>query len=532
MVSVFCVVVLSAIETGNRFALYFGAASALLLCLVFCLAFFQNRAYVRRRLAAMAALKEAADKLEDCSIGNLPGLIACAAENGDADLERQLRNCASESERLYQGKWLPELRGRFNYRSLLPYTKRRRLRSELVTGLLLLSLLSALVYFLIPFFNELDISLLYPGGTFALGLLLSLLLYFNNRSLQQRLNDLIDELCASLTRVLPEFSSLSGNALLIDEFMRYDRRMTRATEQLSDKVRDLSDQRLIETVSESIERVLERQVAPSLAESNAALARLCTELSERQDKGMEDLSARFSASLADTVAAAMKPMEAQVAAYSEQVAGAKDGMQLALAQYEDYRRQAGELDRRVTGHLEALEAQSRLWNQGLEGLRRVSADIAANNATMTELQSGSEAHLAGKIQLMAEAIENYGRLNEETLRHLRDENALLNKLLADTQAESGKVLAEYRHLTQRITISAMDIEKHNGEISANLEKLSVSLEDSVKHFSEQIKNGVDLTLGDFDNGLAELTERLSHSATAIRDGVARLVEAVQSGEPR
>lgn len=520
---------LSVLPGTNDFSFYVLLFSVVVILLSFALTFFQNRNYTNKKLSAFWSLHEVGEAMDSCEITNLEKLAATAEKTEDKNIRQAFTQIQNDSQRLYQSKWVPEGKHYLSLQKLIPFAKRRSLRPEIVLNIVAIGALAALIIILLPLISKQSVNLAVAALPLLLALLLAAVLYVSNRKNTQVLNDSLADLRMVYTRVLPEYSERSGTALLIDEFMQYDRRMSDSAALLSTKVEELSDQKLVDTVSESIERVLERQIAPALGESNRALSKLCVELSEKQSDGIANLSKEFSASLSETITASLRPLENQVKSYTDEVANSKNVLDMAFAQFDNYRGQAQQLDQQILAHIALLDEQSKRWNDGLAGLHEVSASISANNQEMTKLQGGSEETLAGRLSMMSEAIENFGQMNHETLLHLREENALLNKLLSDTQAESSKVLSEYRHLTQRITISAMDIEKHNGEISENIVKLSNGLDESVKHFTSQLQSGVDVTLSDFDSGLAELTERLSHSATAIRDSVARLVDAVSDG---
>lgn len=520
---------LSSLQLITDFSFYVLLFSLLIILIAFFLSFFQSRRFVKEKLTAFDAFLQGSSQFEKRNIEHLPQLINMAEDSKDNDLTKVLRLVAKESERLYLGKWVPEAKSYINYQSLIPPSKRRALRPEISLNLLAIGVLASLIIILIPYINDVPISIQFAAIPLFVSLFLSALSFINNKKYYLLINDKIAELKMAYAHLLPEYSERSGTALLIDEFLQYERKMADSSRVLSEKVEELNDQKLIDTVASSIEKVLERQIAPALSESNKALSNLCVELTNRQTDGMSQLAREFSSSLSETIKESMKPMESQVAHYTATVFKSHNSLDLAFKQFEQYRDQATALDQQITAHIELLSLQSKQWNEGLSGLQKVSEQISANNVTMTKLQAGSEETLAGKLAMMASSIEEFGRMNNETLQNLRKENELLNQLLLDTQTESNKVLSEYRHLTQRITISAMDIEKHNGEISANIEKLSTGLNESVKIFTSQIQSGVDITLSDFDAGLAELTERLSHSATAIRDSVARLVDAVSDG---
>lgn len=60
----------------------------------------------------------------------------------------------------------------------------------------------------------------------------------------------------------------------------------------------------------------------------------------------------------------------------------------------------------------------------------------------------------------------------------------------------------------------------------DISELSNNLQSSVGEFSTKMQEGVRMTLGEFDNGLSELTQRIANTVESISDAVEALPEAI------
>lgn len=525
------IVAATAFFSLNNVSLIISIVSVLLILVLTAVSVAKAGAVAEKKADAINKLTFALDAFEDRKMENLSELSNTAAEIGEKIIAENCSSIKTDSEILYKGEWSKNPRDYYKYENLLSESERFSLDSEISLSIIVISALFSVILFVLNSFTQIPQDKLHLGFfPLLLGVIASVTSYLYNRSKRKYIKKRANELCLVYERKIPVYDEKSGTALLINKFLDYDRKMSDSVSLLTEKVRDLSDKKLIDTVSESIETVLKEELAPSIEKSNEALSNLCVELTGRQTEGMKELSKSFSDSLSETVSASLMPLQIQIKAYADQLDESKNALHIAFEQYNHYRNQAAKLDEKISLNLSSLKEEAEKWNASLIKMNTIAGKIADNNTEMAKLQKGSEENLAGKLSMMAESISSYGELNKETLKGLKEENIELGKLLSDTQGENQRLLGDYRHLSQRMSMSAMDIEKQNAVISENITKLNNSLDDSVKHFTNQLQAGVNLTLSDFDSGLAELTERISHTATIIRDSLSKLADSVNMGE--
>lgn len=488
--------------------------------------------YYRDRLKRMFQFTRGLHGLQERKHSPIEEVGILVDSLNDSRLQKQFLAYREAGQRLYEGAWYPGLQDYFGLEQSIPARQQKLGSPAFALHLFSLGFFASIVMAIFAY-SELKIDFVLPSALMvALPLLWSsffaVLLYVQHLSYHERFQQLFLKLKQAMAEVLPIYDERTGTAALIQEFRRYDRQMSESADRLTQGIQTLSGQTLVDTVASSIEQTLERHVAPSLAQSNEALKQLCTELENRQREDMRLLSQQFSQSMAQTLSQGLAPIETQVAQYNAQLNESKNAMNLAFVAMETHRAQSNALDQTLLTHFEELNQRNSQWNQKMEQLANIQDRLTQSSEQLAAMQTGSEQYLAGKMELLSTSILNYCKEGEALLAKLKEENQILAQDLRQSQQESARILQDYRHLTQQITTSALDIERHRESISQELKQLHDGLNGSVEHFTRQIQKGVQLTLGDFDSGLAELAERLSYSATAIRDSLQKLTDSVQS----
>jgi hypothetical protein len=102
--------------------------------------------------------------------------------------------------------------------------------------------------------------------------------------------------------------------------------------------------------------------------------------------------------------------------------------------------------------------------------------------------------------------------------------------------QNTSVLEQYKdsttNLLQSFDEQARSISLYAKEMNFDITELSANMRESVATFTTGIREGIELTVGDFDKGLAELTERLAVTVEGISDAVENLPAAINSGGGR
>ena len=93
------------------------------------------------------------------------------------------------------------------------------------------------------------------------------------------------------------------------------------------------------------------------------------------------------------------------------------------------------------------------------------------------------------------------------------------------------ILSDYKesttNLLQAFKEEADSINLYAKEINLDISDLSGNLKSSVTEFNEALKNNIETTLSEFDNGLGELSVRIANTVENIRDAVEALPSALK-----
>ena len=104
----------------------------------------------------------------------------------------------------------------------------------------------------------------------------------------------LQDLHHSLENRLPVFNDQAGLAMLIDNFLVYDRQMKDSLQDFTATASRLAESDMADGIRRSVEQVLQESVAPSIQQAAATLGSLAGELTNRQERGMQDLAVRFA----------------------------------------------------------------------------------------------------------------------------------------------------------------------------------------------------------------------------------------------
>jgi len=106
----------------------------------------------------------------------------------------------------------------------------------------------------------------------------------------------------------------------------------------------------------------------------------------------------------------------------------------------------------------------------------------------------------------------------------------IGELLKDTVQENANTLSQYKDQTMDLLQSfeeqAMSISLYAKEINLDITDLTTGIKAAVADFTANIQEGVKLTIGEFDQGLAELTDRIAITVESISEAVEGLPTAL------
>ncbi|HHY82509.1 MAG TPA: hypothetical protein GX505_07495 [Clostridiales bacterium] len=212
---------------------------------------------------------------------------------------------------------------------------------------------------------------------------------------------------------------------------------------------------------------------------------------------------------------------------------------------------AGENQRQINTASEAIISSIAQYHEQISNCSRSLSD------SLKDLQSLSET-LSGIVSFNSKALEDVQKeresLREEYSTYVQGIYDLIRQYKNDTAEELGRTLTKlsdvtekaYNQLKESVARSMEEwagnsknimqsIEEHNrnlhiasSEIAQHLNELNASLRACIQEFTEAVEKGTVQTISQFDEGLSEVTLRLSNTIAEIRDSIDDLPVVIDS----
>lgn len=345
---------------------------------------------------------------------------------------------------------------------------------------------------------------------FILGLLFFYLLHTLSASSRDRIDFSAHRMLEQLKTVLPVYSDEAAASLLVERFVSYNDR-------LSQSAKDLVAEEVIRGVSEHMDTLLQRDLVPSLTKSSETIAALAQQLSEKQENGMSVLADEFSRQLRDRLTEHFDSLGAQFSAYSTIMAESQERVGESLNQFTEHRNSLDAVTAEVKSSLEAMQAERNAWQAERESQAQGLQRLADTAVSLSQEQNTAAAKLASHVMDLDSRLDQFLTQSTASIEELARIHHNLEKIHGESKEENSNTIRDYRVLNAEIKTAAKHMEAANKLLTEKIHDLNESLSNSVGLFKEQVQDQVHTTLDDFDKGLAEMSLRLSHSVTEIRD---------------
>lgn len=525
------------------------------------------------RLGYLTILK-AMEQLSDRNIEHLENLCEAGESSGNEQLKRALTLMKDDAENVYVGRWIPDPVVHLSYECVLDERATFALGKNLpftILGVGLIGTLILAIYNFALLTGADTLMSILTVAPFLTGLLSFIVLAITRNLHLERLQHSCSACCTEIARHIPVFNNESGTALLIDNFLLYDREMSNSVQELSNKVQALSDSSLVEAVRDGIEVSVKENIAPSIQESNQAMSDLAGEYSRRQVEGLTELAADFAHELTRSMRDQMTPFYFELNEYIKELNNTKNQVELSLGILDTYSERSVELQSQVDQSLAAFNESQISWTSNTSAMSQTLQQLSNTSEQLANLQTLNEDSLANRIDVLTsqmtgfsatitEAISNLANENlqmkeavlaiEESSRNMLQDIARTNQALVGQMTEANhKVLTEvndqvttmihsvtaessqsvdkYRLLSSQMTQAAIDMQDANNHMRLTLEAINENLNNSVDRFATGMGTTVKETLNDFDESLAEVNGRLAASTAMVRDTVSGLGKAIE-----
>ncbi|MDD4324384.1 MAG: hypothetical protein PHR37_06105 [Eubacteriales bacterium] len=492
----------------------------LIMLVLFVVTVLRNRKLRRSAAARESNFSEALQTVDFEQTNAFESLQAVSSEVDDEELSDILDTLSVQSEKLYKGKWLPDPQPLMMQKDVFKIYKNARFNSLISALLLVLGIIAAVVVLIaesnlqpgavsaqalpIP---TLMMAILIPLGT---GLVTAILLGVDTQNTRYNLLQIVQNISSSLADVAPVYQDRAGVTLLISELISYGESMRHEVKSFSEIAEQLVHGDFAEGVRNGVREVMEREIAPPIQESSAALTNLARNLAEKQESGMQELADSFTNKTVEALQVHLAPLPQELS----KVNRITDS---ALAMMEESKQiMAVSRDENINLNQELHD---------ILGLMAISRNDIANETVA----------LSDNLRLISESSdkltalymgEQEGLANQ--LSRLSDQLRLNTDLLNRAINETSKTMEKSVHLTEEQSkLTESFLQRVKQQVSA-LEEMTRSIEESSSDFTEKSSAYVQRTLQDYDSGLAEVVERLSFTTAEIREAIDSLPAAIRS----
>ena len=181
-----------------------------------------------------------------------------------------------------------------------------------------------------------------------------------------------------------------------------------------------------------------------------------------------------------------------------------------------------------------------------EALAGAGREIASGINEAVGDNAQAIADLTAQAQALREDYETFFNRSDESTKRTMEEmdyqiQGLITRMSEDVGSilkvnieKNGEILSQYKDQTTDILQSfdeqARSIGLYAKEMNMDIADLSENLGASVADFNEKIREGIKLSVSEFDSGLAELTNRIANTVESIVDAVETLPASIRMGD--
>ena len=481
-----------------------------------------NRRLFQRLNQSMLNASDDIRNLDRCDIANLPWIRETLDDPEFPLLGSAAEQMVEDSERLYQGKWIANPSRLFQLDNLLTRKEFTLISQEVPARVLALSLLASALFWLLGsiIFENRSLGVLLPASLpLIIGFGFAAMLALSNDRTRRELSRSGQYLADLLMRRLPVFEELAGTAVLIDSFVRYDREMSESVAFLSETVERLVHNELSDAISENVRVVMQEDIAPSYQQAAAVLVDLASTITERQEAGMHELATDFSNNLSRTLADDLTALFQEMRVLTERFQESSNDVDMSLQALSDAAMLQENLQERSTVVLEQLASERDHWNEEIVTVRESLAQMSEMTSNLTALYSGESMNLGTRLETLSEELSAFSASIHVVLGGLADENQTLRSSMTELDKHGTRLLEDLRQLSLEMGQQSSNLARQSAQVNENLADLNMNLNESVRQFTVQLQSGVESTLNDFDESLAEVSMRLANTTGEIRDSL-------------
>ena len=313
--------------------------------------------------------------------------------------------------------------------------------------------------------------------------LFTVLFYIAKMQNMTAIENFIKSLVQTLSRKLPVFNDYNGLALLINQFLDYDRNMTKSVDRFSEQIDHFDIDGLTTAVTASIEKTLLESVAPSIERATNAIVTLSNDVIEKENAGMKDLALKFSTALSDELSYQLEPLIKQICEVANTLSNSKEYLDIASKSLDAYKQNALELQSITSKTLVEYEESKVMFSEDVHAIAGAFAQFNQSSVEYNEKVAVNQQQFESAAIMLKESMEE----GYKSLRLLVD-GIFVEARNAETQALDSQKLNESYLDTMKAQIDAFASEfaETNKELFAGLSSANEHLLAELSSTNEQL----------------------------------------------
>jgi hypothetical protein len=314
-------------------------------------------------------------------------------------------------------------------------------------------------------------------------LLFTVLFFIEKNQNAEIISTSINSLVQTLSRKLPVFNDYNGLALLINQFLDYDRNMTKAVDRLSEQIDHFVVEGLTTAVTTSIEKTLMDSIGPSIERATDAIVTLSTDVVEKENAGMKDLALNFSTALSSELSYQFEPMIKQISEVAGTLSDSKSYLDIATKSMEAYKQNALELQTLTSRTLVDYETSKESFSKDIHDIAESFVQFGQASKEYNQRAASNQLQFESATTALKGSMEEEAR----TLRLLLDGIFVEARNTEVQAAQSQKMNEKY------LEVMSVQIDKFSQELTARNKEFTV--ENAARN--KELFEGLSTTISEF-----------------------------------
>ncbi len=453
------------------------------------------------------------EALGSYSADNVDRLRQKLGEFRSAEVSTQLDKALQQAKIKYNDRWVPDLAPYLSPQQMSPQNySRQKLFDSIPFYVIAIGLFCSFVQWLLPY-TQISVSekpaaiILLPFITSCIAVMVTATSIF---SIKQKLNNEYQRLQEVMSRYLPIYTDHSGAALLVDSVLEHDYAMQNSLSSFDATTRELVEGKFVDSMTGAVREIMENQVVPPIQEASATLPQLARDLAEKQDRDMTRLAEQFSEQVVISMGKHLNPLVTELHDFSELIADTRHFIHDSVAVLENSRQQNMMLNRTIAESLHAMDETKTVVSQDMSDIREHLGVLADVIEKISAIYIGEERGLRSEIANLDQSLTNSCSVITDGISAASKTIEHAMSIRNEQQEQLHQVLDEFKNINETLQKTESDLRK------------------AQFNFSQQSEDYVKDKLGDFEQSLAEVVERLIYTASAIRDAVDTLPIALRA----